>query len=86
MIIQRGKDVVFFHQPTLGFFHLGRIEEFNLVFTFMPRGDGGRKCPTIELFRAQFAVKHRNTHAGAGAQLNTLQRQPFIYDSEHLLT
>ena len=61
------------HQAALRFFHLFRIEELNLIFTFTPRGNGGGKRPAIELFAVNFAVKHRNADAGAGAQLDAVQ-------------
>ncbi|SVN00719.1 Uncharacterised protein [Klebsiella pneumoniae] len=67
-----------FHQAALRFFHLVRIEEFNLVFPFTTRGHGGGKRPTVELFAVNVAVKHRNTDTGAGAQLDPVQRQTFI--------
>nr|VUD32668.1 Uncharacterised protein [Raoultella sp. NCTC 9187] len=86
LIIQRRQNIVLFHQPALGLLHLQRIEELNLVFTFAPRGDGSGNRASVELLRAQLAVKHRNSDAGAGAKLDTVQRQTLADCSEHLLT
>ncbi len=86
MVIQRGKDIALFGKALLSGLHLCRVKELDLIFTFSARGKRGGDGATIELFGGQIAIIHRNANTAAWAQLNTLDGQSFINDSEYLLT
>ncbi|MNT44785.1 hypothetical protein D3C72_1813260 [compost metagenome] len=86
VIIERREDIALFRQALLRLFHLLWLEELDLIFAFTTGGKGRREGAAIELFRCQIAIIHRQANAGAWAQLNPLDGQPLIDDSEHLLT
>ena len=75
-----------FHQAALSLFHLLGIEELDLVFAFTSCGDGGRHRAPVKLLGAEPGVEHGDPDAGVGPQLQPMQRQTLINNSEHLLT